>query len=369
MKNSNSKPKILIIGPCRAGKIGGIATHIKNLSNSEIALVDYDLHQFDLKPEKNQVKEYISVWKQFIFSCRNYNLLYLNVSNSGSLYRKSIAAVLSRIMGQRNVVSHIHGSGFESNISNSLRQRLAFKILGYCSKEIVVLHYFGKSVLARYTKTKISVIHNSSRDFSKTFFEIPVFNEQICNLTNSGKNFALFVGEVSKRKGIEDLIEVWSDIFKQTNYHLLIAGNYPSDPRQFVYLDDTKISHSGIHYLGSIRNDLLPYLMVKCKFLVLPSYAEGQPISLIEGLSLSVPFVATNLAGIVEIDPSNQFSYMSEPGNRIEFKGAVLGIIGKIELNQIDFKAIRDAWENHFSPEVTIKQLTSLFGFILLSKP
>jgi glycosyltransferase involved in cell wall biosynthesis len=363
------KPRVLVIGPSRKSKVGGIATHIRNLSKSETITQKFELFELDLAPEKESLAEHIKVWTEFIFSCRDYDILYFNVSNGGSLYRKSLAILCSRFMGQKNNIVHIHGSGFETNLINSKTQRSIFRILAGCAKKVIVLHAFAKTSLSNYTNVEIVVVHNTSADFFLAPRSTSLFGDSLQHLVSRKIKFGLFVGEVSKRKGVQDLIDVWENVFLLTDFHLLVAGNQPSDIKENINSDISKLTQIGIHYLGSIPNESIPHLLEKCEFMILPSYAEGQPISLIEGMSMKVPFVATNLPGIVELDPKNLFSFLVEPGNKMDLQKAILGMIERVNLDQMQYDDIRRSWESEFSPDKSYSKLVELFEETFNSLP
>jgi glycosyltransferase involved in cell wall biosynthesis len=123
-----------------------------------------------------------------------------------------------------------------------------------------------------------------------------------------------------------------------------------------------------VKYLGHVKSYNLALLLRQSEFIILPSYSEGQPICLLEAISLSRPFVASKLEGICSIDPSNSFSENCTPGSQKELKEAIYKMIQRIEMNEFNHKEIRRVWESNFSPEVQSRNLLKIFNSLIQSK-
>ena len=120
----------------------------------------------------------------------------------------------------------------------------------------------------------------------------------------------LMIARVLWEKGFKEYVEA-AEILKKKysnlEFQLLGAidtGNPSGVPEEVVMkYHNNKI----INYLGTIND--VPKVIAKCDCLVLPSYREGVPRTLMEGASMEKPLITTNVTGCREvvIDAYNGF--------------------------------------------------------------
>jgi glycosyltransferase involved in cell wall biosynthesis len=108
-----------------------------------------------------------------------------------------------------------------------------------------------------------------------------------------------FVGRIVKDKGIVELVEAWK-ILREAfpSLHLLLVGPFelhdplPPDVEQCLMQDDR------IHLAGLDWNT--PPFYAAMDILVLPTYREGFPNTLLEAAAMQLPVVATRIPGCVD---------------------------------------------------------------------
>ncbi|MDW8289324.1 MAG: glycosyltransferase family 4 protein [Armatimonadota bacterium] len=105
-----------------------------------------------------------------------------------------------------------------------------------------------------------------------------------------------FVGRLVRHKGITELAEAWSRLRANYPYaHLVMVGDYeehapvPEAVRRLVESDPR------VHITGWL-SDTAPYYAIM-HLLVLPSYHEGFPNTLLEAAAMELPVVATDIPG------------------------------------------------------------------------
>lgn len=113
----------------------------------------------------------------------------------------------------------------------------------------------------------------------------------------------IFVGRIVKDKGINELVEAFSQLHeKYTNVRLLLVGKYETelDPLKQETLDKIKalpeIEAVGPQY----GDDLLAYYVASDCF-VFPSYREGFPNTVLEAGAMELPSIVTDINGSREI--------------------------------------------------------------------
>ena len=95
-------------------------------------------------------------------------------------------------------------------------------------------------------------------------------------------------------KGHQDLLDAFSRISSQGNFHLVIAGDGPQRP-----LIEKRISSDRIHLLGH-REDV-PEVLAAMDCFVLPSYAnEGVPQAIMQAMAMGLPVISTRVGAIEE---------------------------------------------------------------------
>jgi glycosyltransferase involved in cell wall biosynthesis len=124
------------------------------------------------------------------------------------------------------------------------------------------------------------------------------------------KNSVLFVGRVSREKGITSLFDaarVCSDI------PFVVAGNYEAMP------EARELAPGNVTLLGALPSQELGALYDKARIFVLPSvWYEGFPTVLLEAMSHGLPVVCSRIGGLPEIVDDGITGLLYEPGNVAE---------------------------------------------------
>ncbi len=114
--------------------------------------------------------------------------------------------------------------------------------------------------------------------------------------TAAGPTF-LLIGRLISEKGVREFVEaarLMKAQWPEARFQLL--GDLTSGPRA-IGRDEVEgwIAKDGIEYLGSAP-DVRPFI-AQADCVVLPSYREGLPRSLLEGAAMARPLVATDAPG------------------------------------------------------------------------
>jgi len=108
-----------------------------------------------------------------------------------------------------------------------------------------------------------------------------------------------FVGRIVRDKGLIELARSWRALREEyPTLHLLLAGPFESQdpiPPDVVAMLRTD---PRIHLAGMVRD--MPRLYRALDLLVLPTYREGFPASLLEASAMELPVIATRIPGCVD---------------------------------------------------------------------
>ena len=130
-----------------------------------------------------------------------------------------------------------------------------------------------------YYKGKTKTIHNF------------INKEKFAGNSRKEDSYIVFVGRLSKEKGIENIAGAAKLL---TKYNFVVAG---SGPDEEILKDIPNIKLAGF-----LTGDELVELMGNAKVLLLPSVCyENCPLSILEAHALGVPVVTMNSGGMAEL--------------------------------------------------------------------
>ena len=148
-------------------------------------------------------------------------------------------------------------------------------------------------------KNKLFLLPGSGVDLKR-------FNSDSVNYSKNEQFTFLYVGRILADKGLFELIEAYNNLkIKKINCELWICGILNSENISSIskaQIEDWK-DIAGIKWLDPVKYIENIYKQVDC--VVLPSYREGMPKTLLEAGSMGLPSVATNVPGCNRIIKNN----------------------------------------------------------------
>ncbi|WP_421693790.1 glycosyltransferase [Aestuariivirga sp.] len=116
----------------------------------------------------------------------------------------------------------------------------------------------------------------------------------------------LFLGRINPKKGLSNLLYAWhlalqDANFRSANWQLIIAGWDDSDylPQLEKIVTDLKLANC-VSFPGAMFGEAKHQAISSCDAMVLPSFSEGLPMSVLEGWSLSRPALITKACNLPE---------------------------------------------------------------------
>ncbi len=120
----------------------------------------------------------------------------------------------------------------------------------------------------------------------------------------------LFIGRLLYDKGIIEFLDACKIIKQQYDVEFSIIGKIEEEANLGISLEKLNSYKNYINYLGTtdnIRNEI-----EKASVIVLPSYREGTPRTLLEGGAMGRPLLATNVAGCKDLVKENYNGWLCE---------------------------------------------------------
>jgi len=184
---------------------------------------------------------------------------------------------------------------------------------------------------------------------------------------SSTQLIALFVGIVSSRKGVDDLLRAWAETVQAVpESHLLLAGPLVYQPAFVVDVkklaDELGIA-SRVSFLGE-REDV-DVLMRCADVFCLASKNEGMPNVLLEASSSGLPIVAYDSAGVADIVVDGETGFRVPIGSVVALAEAISRILSDAELRHRMSERARDRACRSFSIASVANRYYTLYQNLL----
>jgi glycosyltransferase involved in cell wall biosynthesis len=181
-------------------------------------------------------------------------------------------------------------------------------------------------------------------------------------------NLILFVGRITAAKGLHILLKALS--YLRTSVHLAVIG--PSDWDQKYYVDVLRLiekeNQRGTHritYLGALDQvDVITWYQ-KASIFVLPSFAEGFPVTVLEALSCELPVIVTPVGGIPEVVKDKENGILVPVNDAVRLSEAIQFLLDNKDARiRFGRKGRKSVIEN-FSIETMASRLRELYEKII----
>jgi len=108
-----------------------------------------------------------------------------------------------------------------------------------------------------------------------------------------------FVGRIVRDKGVSELAQSWRALrVEWPSLHLLLAGPFESQDPIPADVEAELRGDPRVHLAGMVHD--MPSIYRTLDVLVLPTYREGFPASLLEAAAMELPVIATRIPGCVD---------------------------------------------------------------------
>lgn len=300
----NRKKSVIIqIGPSLEDK-GGMVTVMQQIVSSNLK-EKYNIIHIPTYIVGNKCFMFIkAICKLMLYKIKyNVELVHIHTASNGSFYRKSILIRLCKITNIK-VVLHAHGAGFKEfyEKSNDTLKKYIRNSLNKVDKIIVLSNSWKEFYSQLMEEDKIEVVYNS--------MDVP---EEIIKTENKITT-GLFLGRLGNRKGTYDLITAVEELAKQNvNLKITLAGDGEIEKVKNIIKEKQLEKYFDV--VGWIGKEEKQELFKKSDFLVLPSYNEGLPMSVLEAMSRKLLVITTYVGGIPEVVKNNENGLLINPGD------------------------------------------------------
>lgn len=183
------------------------------------------------------------------------------------------------------------------------------------------------------------------------------------NIDNIKPNQFLYVGRLSKEKGINILIEAIHLLVKKNklNVKLIIIGDghERTKLKRLTYLLGLE---KYIVYLGKLPKSKLYRYYLESLAVIIPSICmDNSPLVAYEAMSYHVPIIASNIGGIPDLVKNNKNGFLFEPGNKKILADYLLKLYKNIKLSKNLGNEGYNMIKIRFNKEIYYKKLMEIY--------
>jgi glycosyltransferase involved in cell wall biosynthesis len=239
-------------------------------------------------------------------------LVHVQTASRGSFWRKFVVCLLARAAGRPYIV-HLHGGGFArfyQDESGSLGRRLIRGTLAHAALVIALSEEWRQQLLRICPTARIEVLHNA--------VVIPDIHGPRPREPEPGGPMGqptlLFLGHLLRDKGVYDLVRAFALIAPKFPRARLVLGGVGDleTVRQLAAQLEIPRRVSCPGWLDAERKTAA---FAGSLAFLLPSYAEGMPMALLEAMSWGLPVIATPVGGIPRVVEHEVTGLLIAPGD------------------------------------------------------
>jgi glycosyltransferase involved in cell wall biosynthesis len=260
--------------------------------------------------------------------------------------------LLARVRGHSTIL-HIHGGFFDvflDGLPGPLKA-MARQLARSADRVIVLSDEWFLKLAPRLTGASLSVVLNGVPPIATSAVHDPSDHIRI-----------LFLGDLCTQKGVMDLLRSMEGL--PSHVHLFLAGA----ETEAGFLEKLKSEsirrglEARVHLLGLVSGDSKIECLRRADLFVLPSYAEGVPMSLLEAMAAGLPVVATHVGGVPSVVEDGKQGRLVIPGNVDELRRVIGELVADPTNRRLMGQAAYQRWREQFTIERTVDRLLALYG-------
>lgn len=172
----------------------------------------------------------------------------------------------------------------------------------------------------------------------------------------------VYVGRLSAEKGLPILFDSLT-ILKQRNIdvELTLLGDgidrvFLQDLAKSMQIDDRVV------FGGFVDQATIASTLRASDMFVLPSFAEGIPVALMEAMAIGIPVIATYVGGVTELVINGETGQVVSPSDPVGFADAIARYVEDANFCTQVSEGAREKVVNEFNIEVQVDKLAELFS-------
>ena len=323
---------------------------------------------------KNKFKFYLTLnWKIKKVICNKRNIIIVNhflnnVFISKAKKRKKNIKVITKFYFPNFIIFFIKKKiRFEIKQKILLFKRSMLDLLSIYLSDIIIGNSYDIEYAVKKVQEKIGL--NRKIITFPTPVDIDLFsplNEK--KFITEGMAKILFVGNLLKRKGIYDLLDVAKMLVdRKIKYKMIIIGKYldkKTEERVNALIKVNKLD-AYLEFKGKIKQKGLVSFYRNSDIFIFPSYHEGSPRVVKEAMACGLPVIAYRIYGNEVIDKRKDIIRFASLGNKKELFGRILELINNPNKLEYYSKKGIEHIKNNFSIRKLVEMEMQMYKELL----
>lgn len=347
--------KVLMVGPDRSVH-GGISGVVNNYYDAgldkkiELCYIGTMVEGFKIR----KLLKAAGALLQFTVKLPGYEIVHVNVASDSSYYRKTFFIRLAKLF-HKKIVIHQHGGDFQTFYERELSEKgreSVKKILSMGDVFLVLAPVWKEFFGTIIEKEKITVLPDA--------IEIPEI--RVGEEKEYGCHKILFLGRICKTKGIGELLAVMPVLKEKYPDCMLYLGGIWEEKELKELAEQNK---NCVTYVGWVAGEEKKKYLKMCDIFVLPSYFEGQSVSILEAMAYSCGIAASDTGGIPQMIQDGKTGVLFMPKDKKALQEGLERMLSDASYCKKLGEAAREKAAKKFSIEKNIEQLLFIYQKVL----
>ena len=343
--------------------IGGMVSIVRDLCESKLG-ESFIIETFNTSKQtqagrtlRTAVATRLSMWRNWwrLIGAGAPVIAHIHTCSGLSYFLDAALLWIARVRGVP-VVLHIHGGRFDGFIDQLDPLRVWFvRVSARSAERVIVLSESWRGRLEPLLPgARLRVIENAV-----------LVQPLAAAVTEQRDPLILFLGALCREKGVEDLVRA----FARLSHPAQLALVGPETETGFVTRMQVLASELGardrIELPGPAQGAVKALWLARASIFVLPSYAEGQPISVLEAMAAGLPVVASAVGAIPTMIEPERAGLLIEAGDVDALSRALDRLLGDPGLREQLGRHGRAQCELRYSIDRAVGQLRTLYTEIV----
>lgn len=279
-------------------------------------------------------------------------LVHVQLASRASFWRKSVVCGLARL-ARRPYLLHVHGAEFMQFYEEESRpaaQRIIRAVLANAALVIALSEQWRARLARICPQARIEVVTNA----------VPLPDLGGARRGEESRPTLLFLGEVSRRKGIYDLVRALARTAERVPRLRLVCGGV-GDIEGIRRLAAELGATDRVECMGWLDAQRKRAELARATAFVLPSYAEGMPMALLEAMSWGLPVIATPVGGVPQVIGHEANGLLVQPGDTDALAAAIVRLMESPAERARLGAAARATVAARFSLQASIERLLEIY--------
>jgi glycosyltransferase involved in cell wall biosynthesis len=282
-------------------------------------------------------------------------VVHIHGASRASFWRKSVFMAIA-LAARCPVIFHLHGGGFAQFYDEEcgpVRRPIVRFLLERASRIIVLSSQWRAWVSGAMHNPNVVCIANPMQMRPE-----PAAARR--------RNTLLFLGRLERAKGVFELVDAVAALRQShPDLRLVLAGDDVDGLGR--YAAERGVADA-VQLTGWVGPEQKRALLDTAAVFVLPSYAEGSPISLLEAMAAGLPSVATAVGGIPDVVTDGVNGMLVEPGDVGMLAAVLRKLLDDRMLRSRLGAAARETVRLRFDADHVIGELEKIYASLGLAR-